>query len=125
MGAWFAALNLGDVIAWVSAAGAAAFVIWRGWPIAKRVIFLLAKGVELVDTLGTLPVELAAIRHELEANSGKSVKDIAVRTEAAVTEIRLEMAYVKRQGAALKTSVTRTNKKLDSIAAHPLLNPPA
>jgi hypothetical protein len=123
MAAWIQSLNVADVIAWLSAVSAAVFVIWRGWPIAKRVIFLLAKGVELVDTLGTLPVELAAIRHELEANSGKSVKDIAVRTEAAVAGLLVELEHVKRQGAALKTSAIRTNKKLDSLAGHPALQP--
>lgn len=122
--AWFSAFDFASALAWSPVVGVIIFILWRGWPIARRVIFLLAKGVELVDTLGTLPVELAAIRHELEANSGKSVKDIAVRTEAAVAGMRSELEHVKRQGAALKTSVIRTNKKLDLIAAHPVLNPP-
>lgn len=124
MGAWFASLSLGDVMVWLTAASAAVFVFWRGWPVARRVVGLLSAGIALVDTLATLPVELAAIRHELEANSGKSVKDIAVRTEAAVAGLRVDLDHVKRQSAALKTSATRTNKKIDSLAAHPLLNPP-
>ncbi|MDY7528447.1 MULTISPECIES: hypothetical protein [unclassified Cryobacterium] len=112
MPAWLQGVTLGDALLWLGGIIAAALAVWRGWPTFRKVVAFLARGIKLVDTLANLPEDLGFIKHELEANSGKSVKDITTRTEAAVNGISTEVAHVKRQGAALKTSVAKSNRRL-------------
>lgn len=113
-----------QIIAWGIAAVLLGLIVWKGWPAFRKVVGILSRGIKLVDTLATLPDDLAAIRHELEHNGGGSTKDAVVRTERAVAELaeRTErrhaelaeqVAHVQRQAASLKTTVRKTNRKLD------------
>ncbi|MEB0200563.1 hypothetical protein QN354_02185 [Cryobacterium sp. 5I3] len=100
------------VVGWVGATTTVIVTVWKGWPTFRKVVRILGRFVTLTETLATLPDDLAFIKHELDANSGKSVKDIATRTEAAVAVLTEDMAHVKRQNASLKTSLSRTNRTL-------------
>lgn len=101
-----------QIIGWAAAAAFVGVALWKGWPIFRNVVERLAALVKLADTLATLPADLDFIKHELQANSGKSVKDIATRTELAVDSLVGEVAHVRRQNAALKTSISKTNRRL-------------
>jgi hypothetical protein len=114
IGGLLAAADLAQAAAWVAALVAAAFLVWRGWPAIRRTVNALHRSVELVDTLATLPEDLRGIRAELTANGGQSVKDVVNRTEKNVAALAGEVAHVKRQAASLKTSIAKTNKKLDA-----------
>jgi methyl-accepting chemotaxis protein len=116
---WLNKIPLGQAIFVVVTIFGLIIAIWTGWPILRAL-------VKLTDTLATLPEDVAFIKHELDANSGKTVKDIATRTEKAVKEMSGELgslraevavlsgdvAHVKRQAAALKTSIAAHNKRL-------------
>jgi hypothetical protein len=124
--AWAATVTLGDVIAWLVIAGTGAGILWKGWPIFRKGVGFLSRGIKLVDTLADLPAQLEFIKHELDLNSGKSVKDTTIRTEklarelvAAIGEVRGDIgavkddvSHVKRQNAALKTAVAKSNRAL-------------
>jgi len=125
---WELILECATAVAAVSA-GIGAVVgfivaVRKAWPFVVRFVVL-------VNSLSTLPDDLAFIKHELDTNSGKSVKDIAMRTESAVaaltadvaqvkkqsSELSDDVAHVKRQAASLKTTASRTNRRLtDHIA---------
>lgn len=119
---WAQTVSLAQVAAWAGGIGVVVVAVWKGWPAFRKVVRQLSRAVALVDTLATLPDDLAAIRHELEHNDGGSVKDAAVRTEKAVADLteRVEtlsgdVAHVRRQAASLKTSVAKTNRRLSAV----------
>jgi len=119
--AWWATLHPDQWLWWVALVVAAIFIIWKGWPAFRKFVGILSRGVKLVDTLADLPDDLAAIRHELEHNGGGSVKDAVARTEQAIAEMRGDVAdvrgdvgHVRRQVASLKTSLAKTNRRLDT-----------
>lgn len=114
---WFASITLGQVAAWSAAVTGVGLAIWKGWPAFRKVVGLLAASIKLVDTLSALPDDLAFIKHELDVNSGKSVKDTTIRTEAAVLKLVDDIGHVRRQNAALKTSVANVNRRLDKHIA--------
>lgn len=117
---WAAGVTLWDLITWVAWAAAVVGAVWKGGPVIRKVSGLLSASIKLVDTLATLPADLETIKHELEANSGKSVKDITTRTELAVSKLTSEVSHVKRQAAALKTAQASTNRLLmEHLAANP------
>jgi len=137
---WIATLQPGEVVWWVAVAVGVVLVIWKGWPLFRKLVKALYRFTKLVDTLATLPDELGAIRHQLEHNGGGSVKDAVVRTENAVAQLgqdvlglRAEVAdvkgdvatvsgdvsHVRRQAASLKTSIARTNRRLDERSSPP------
>lgn len=123
--AWLAAVPLGEVLAWGGGAVAVVLAIWKGWPIFRKVVALLSASIKLVDTLATLPEDLATIKHELQHNGGGSVKDSVVRTENAVAELAAQVGvldgkvvHVQKQAASLKTTTQRTDRQLkEHIAA--------
>lgn len=112
-------IPLSQVLTWIGVAAAIIVMVWRGWPAFRRLVAFLSASVKLVDTLATLPDDLAAIRHELERNGGGSIKDSVVRTEQAVAELATEVAHVRRQSAALKTSIAKTNRRLSDHIGPP------
>jgi septal ring factor EnvC (AmiA/AmiB activator) len=121
---WLEAVPPGTVLTCGGVVVALILVVWKGWPAFRRLVALLAASVKLVDTLATLPDELSAIRHQLEHNGGGSVKDAVTRTEQSVADLRKEVAdlngevaHVRRQAAALKTSIAKTNRRLDERSA--------
>lgn len=116
---WLSSITLGQIVAVLAVVATVALAVWKGWPAFRKIVGLLARGIKLVDTLATLHDDLAVIRHELETNGGGSLKDAAVRTETRVAELRVvvtqlgdDLAHVKRQNAALKTSLAKTNRRL-------------
>lgn len=118
---WFYSVPLSQLAGWAGAAAAVLVAMWKGGPKAwrafKRLVGLLSASIKLVDTLATLPDDLAAIRHELEHNGGGSVKDSVVRTEQAIAELSRKVEHVQRQGASLKTTLAKTSRRLDDHIA--------
>lgn len=114
---WLFSQSFGQVVAWIGIAVGAVVFVWKGWPAFKNLVRLLSASIKLVETLATLPDDLKAIRHELEHNNGGSVKDSVVRTEEAVKGLTRELAHVRRQQAAVKTSLARTNRRIDEHMA--------
>lgn len=106
---FWADVSVLQVVGWMVGIVAVVAFIRKGWPWLRRM-------VKLVDTLATLPEDLAVIRHELQRNGGGSVKDSVVRIEAEVKGLRSEVAHVKRQAASLKTSVNKANQGIARAA---------
>jgi outer membrane murein-binding lipoprotein Lpp len=124
---WLNTITPGQAVFVIVVAVSLITALWKGWPIVRAL-------VKLTDTLATLPEDVAFIKHELNANSGKTVKDIATRTEKAVNDLSGEVVslraevstlsgdvgHVRRQTAALKTSIARHNQRL---TAHIIVSP--
>lgn len=113
-------------VGWVAVVvGAVAAVLKWGpswWDGARKVHGNVGALFRLADTLATLPADLAAIKHELQHNGGGSTKDALVRTEAAVEAlrgevagVRADVAHVKRQGAAMKTTMRRVDSRVAQL----------
>jgi len=118
---WLSTLHPVSVAWALGAVAVAVLLIWKGWPAFRKFVGILSRVVKLVDTLTDLPDDLAAIRHELEHNGGGSVKDAVARTEQAIADMRGDVAdvrgdvgHVRRQVASLKTSLAKTNRRLDT-----------
>ena len=105
-------VDAAQVIAWALALIALILLAWKGWPAIRRATEAAHRSVRLVDTLTTLPEDLEFIKGELRENGGGSVKDLVIANTAAVTELRGDVAHVKRQAAALKTSIAKTNRTI-------------
>lgn len=112
---WLNSIPLGTALLWVVGAIVLILAIWKGWPVFRKFVRSLSNFVKLVDTLGTLPVDIAFIKHELDDNSGGSVKDAVKRTEKAVADLSTEVTHIRGQAASLKTSVQKTNRRLDEM----------
>lgn len=119
---WLGTVSALQVIAFLGALIGLGVALRKAWPTIRA-------AVKLVDTLGDLPAKLERITHELEHNTGTSLKDAVKRTEDAVTGldgrinklaqhlevVSEDVAHVKRQAASLKTSVARVNRRLAAV----------
>ncbi|KQR91282.1 hypothetical protein ASF93_08015 [Microbacterium sp. Leaf347] len=109
-------ITAAQFVVWAAAVIAALTVAVRSrhkvWASLKSVHTWLGGFIRLVETIGTLANDMAEVKHELQHNGGGSVKDATARTEAAVNELRATVDHIKRQNAALKTTVRRVDKAL-------------
>lgn len=110
-----------DWLQWIIGAGIVVAFVVMLIRLVPPIWRFVRKAAKLTDSLDTLPESLAAqalfrenitesmrkVNHELAPNGGSSMKDQGNRTEAAV---KLQ----GRQLASLKTTIARTEKKLDT-----------
>lgn len=109
-------ITAAQFVVWVAASVATLTVAVKSrhkvWAWFKSVHTWLGGFIRLVETIGTLASDMAEVKHELQHNGGGSVKDATARTEAAVNDLQRTVDHVKRQNAALKTTVRRVEKTL-------------
>ena len=123
---WLKTVSLWDLALWVVGATAAVWLIRRfitkGWPALKRfasAILHLPRFIERTDaTLAGQDQKIAEIHHEVHFNNGSSVKDAAVRTEAAVARVEEgvsglygEIDALKQADAEMRSDFEKTQPK--------------
>jgi outer membrane murein-binding lipoprotein Lpp len=128
---WLATIPALQALAWIG--GVVVVVVLaikfvpRGWRAFRHIVSGLTRAIALVDTLATLPDDIGFIKHELDDNSGGSVKDAVKRTEKAVEDLsgvvgqlQRDLTHVRGQAASLKTSLAKTNRRLDDREPRPV-----
>lgn len=114
---WLAGINLLQALGILAGIIALIVFIKKGWPWLRAAVHLLETLGTLAEDMSSLKSDVALIKHEVLPNGGGSLKDQATRTEEAVGELTLQVAHVRRQQAATKTTLARTEKTLtDHIA---------
>jgi hypothetical protein len=109
---WLQSISLWQLAGGVLALIALIAFIRKGWPWLRAAVHLLETLGTLAEDMASLKTNVAAIKHEVLPNGGSSLKDQATRTETAVGKLTSEVAHIRRQQAATKTTLTRTEKRL-------------
>jgi len=115
MTAWndfWGAVPVPTLITWIVGIIAIAAFVWKGWPFLRKFVKVTEALLTLPDDMAGLKTDVAQIKHEVLPNGGGSLKDQATRTEAAVKEVKSELAHTRRQQASMKTTLARTEQKL-------------
>lgn len=106
MPGWVGDLTVAEIVAWLAGLGAVGYGIKRLWPGLRRLVHLFddlagtpgRPGVEarpgLMERLASVETtqesmagQIKAINHEVHANSGKSLKDVATQTADHVNRL--------------------------------------
>lgn len=120
MTAWVAfweGVNVVQLVAWVVGIVAVVTFVFKGWPVLRKFVRTIDVVIQLSDVLPRLQADVSMIKHEVLPNGGGSLKDQATRTEGTLDELAVQVAHVRRQQAATKTTLARTERTLtDHIA---------
>ena len=115
LGGWTALQLIGVLLGLGFGIAAVFWIIRRVWPFVVRAVALVNALSVLPTWMDTVTADVKTVRHEVLPNSGKSLADAQNRTEAMVNKLVGDVAHVRRQQAALKTTQARLARKVEGI----------